>query len=360
MKFYNIYLSRKVICYFLVIFLALILLIWSAKAISFVSFITDKGVGFSDFFRLFILILPRLATMIIPISLFIAVLIVYNQMCDYNEIIIFKNSGLTNIKLANSTVAVAIFCCLICYYISFFLMPFTNKELRTARSNFNNNHISLVISSGTFETINKLTIYVQNKDENNQLLGILVYDERNPEYSTTITAQSGALKQEEQNANSLLLYLNNGTIERFYQQNQKLDILYFDSYAINLSDKSPSLSNIKWKANERYIGELLYPEGDSSVQDLKNYYIELHQRITYPLLSLILTLIAVSTVLDAKFSRHGSLIHNIKATSLAIIFIGLFIFSFNLIEYSDNFVVTTYLTLLIFAMLSLYRLKYNR
>ena len=84
--------------------MSLILLIWSAKAISFVGFITDKGVGVGDFFRLFALILPWLATTIIPISLFIAVLIAYNQMLSCNEIIIFKNAGLNNIKLANPAV----------------------------------------------------------------------------------------------------------------------------------------------------------------------------------------------------------------------------------------------------------------
>jgi len=360
MKLYNIYLSRKIISYFLVTFSTLILLIWSAKAIAFVEFITDKGVGIGDFLHLFILILPWLATIIIPISLFVVVLIGYNQMLSYNEIVIFKNASLDNTRLAKPAIIVAIFCCLICYYISFFLMPFTNRELRSTKSNFNNNYINLIISPGIFETVNKLTIYVQNRDPNDQLLGILVYDERNLEYSATITAKSGNLKQGQQNDNSLLLYLNKGTIERFYPQNHKLDLLYFDSYVINLSDNSQLSPSIRWKANERYIGELLHPDDNSSSQDLINYYVEFHQRITYPLLSLVLTLIATSTVLSAKFSRHGNLIHSLKAVLLAIIFVTLFMLSFNLIEYSSRLTPITYLILLVFIIFSLYRLKSNR
>ena len=360
MKLYNIYLGRKVIYYFLVTFLTLILLIWSAKAMTFVEFITDKGIGIGNFLYLFILILPWLATIIIPISLFMAVLVSCNQMISHNEIVIFRNAGLDNIKLAKPIITAAVLCCIICYYVSFFLTPFANKQLRHNRTNFKNNYSNLMISPGIFETINRLTIYVQNKDNNDQLFGILIYDERNPEYSTVITAQSGVLKQEEQNNNPLLLYLTQGTVERFYQQNQKLDILHFDSYVINLSDNSQSLPNIRWKANERYISELIHPDEDSSPQDLDNYYVELHQRITYPLLSLALALIVISTILSAKFSRYGNLMHSLKAVLLVVIFIGLFMAGVNLIEYSRKFTSVPYLTLLSFIILSFYRLKYNR
>lgn len=358
MKLYNIYLTRKITSYFLVTLITLILLIWFTKAITFIGFITEQGVSVSDFFNLFILILPWLFLIIIPVSLFLAVLIGYNQMLSHNEIIILKNAGLDNLKLARPAISVAIICCLICYLISFFVMPFANKKLRTVRSDLRNNYVNLVISHGIFESLNSLTIYVKNRDNtNNKLSGILIYDSRNAAYSTTVTAQSGVLNQGEQSDGSLLLYLNQGTVERFSYETQKTETLHFDSYVVNLSDNNQPIVNRRWKASERYIGELLSPDEKASAQDLQSYYAELHQRMTYPLLSLILTLIATATVLSNKFTRRGNLVHSLKASIFAAIFVGLFMFCYSLIENSNQLTPLIYLNLVFFVVVSFHHLK---
>jgi lipopolysaccharide export system permease protein len=354
MQIYNLYLARKITGSFLVIVSTLILLIWFAKAVGFIRFITEKGVSLIDFINLFVLILPWLLLIIIPISLFLAVLISYNQMSSHNEIVILKNTGLDNIKLAKPAIAVAVICCLICYLISFFLMPFSNKKLRSIRSDVGHNYVNLVISPGIFETLNSLTIYVKNRDQNNKLSGVLIYDSRNKEYSTTITASSGDIKQDN---GATLLYLGSGTAEKFNYQTKKTDILHFDSYVVNLADNSQPIKSPNWKAGERYINELLYPEEDASYQDLKNYYLELHQRIVYPLLSIVMTLIAVAFVLGGKFSRHGNSSHSVKATLCAAAFIVMVMFSYNLISKSSAFTPILYLTSLVFVIISFRILK---
>ncbi len=358
MKLYNLYLTRKIISYFLVTVLTLILLIWFTKAIVFIRFITEQGVSVSDFFNLFILILPWLFLIIIPVSLFLAVLICYNQMLSHNEIIILKNAGLDNLKLARPAIMVAVVCCLICYVISFFVMPFANKKLRTVRSDLKNNYVNLVISPGVFENLNSLTIYVKDRDNaNNKLSGILIYDIRNEKYSTTVTAQSGILNQGEQSDGAILLYLNQGTVERFNYETHKTETLNFDSYVVNLSDNNRPVVDRSWKASERYVGELLNPDEKASSQELQSFYIELHQRMTYPLLSLILTLIATATVLSNKFTRRGNLVHSLKASIFAAIFVGLFMFCYSLIEYSSQFTPLVYVNLVFFVVFSFHHLK---
>ena len=359
MKLYNRYLSHKITHSFLVTLVTLLFLIWFARAIPFIAFAAEQGIAIADFLNLFVLILPWLLLVIIPISLFVAILIGYNQMLSHNEIVILKNASLNNSKLAKPVIALAVICCLICYSISFFFMPFSNKKLRTIKSSFKSTYANLTINPGMFETFNKMTIYAQGRTEN-QLTGILIYDNSNSEYSATITAQKGALKQSEQNSNALLLYIDQGTAERFNYKTRKTDILNFDSYVVNLSENNQSENTIKWKAKERYIGELLNPEESSSFLELKKYYIELHQRITYPLLSLILGLIAASEILAGKFSRRGNLFHSLKATILATIFVGLFMLSYNLADYSSQLAPVMYLNLIFFVLLSFYRLRNSK
>ncbi|MFT6106900.1 MAG: lipopolysaccharide export system permease protein [Rickettsiales bacterium] len=349
MKLYNLYFLRKIFLSFAVILGVLILLIWFSKAISLIKYITESGVSIVDFFNLFILILPQLLLIIAPISLFIAVLVAYSQMISHNEIVVLKNSGLDKLTLAKPAILIATICCLTCFLVSFFLMPYANKKLRTIRTDFQTNYANLLISPGIFENLNSLTIYAKNRDENNMLEGVLIYDNRNNDHSTTITSKSGNINQK---GSAILLYLTSGTAQRFSHLTKKSTILHFDSYVINLKDSNQGEALLKWKANERYIDELLYPEKNSTKRDLREYRIEIHERITYPLLSIVFTLIACAFVLSGKFKRHGNDINNFKAIVVAIIFTGILIGGYGVVEKSPDLTPLLYLNILFFAVMS--------
>jgi lipopolysaccharide export system permease protein len=274
-------------------------------------------------------------------------------MISHNEIVILKNAGLDKFTLAKPAILIATICCLLCFLISFFLMPYANKKLRTIRNDFQHNYANLLISPGIFENLNSLTIYAKDRDQKNQLMGVLIYDNRNPEYSTTITSESGNINQK---GSAILLYLTSGTAQRFSHQTKKSDILHFDSYVINLKDSNQGEILLKWKANERYIDELLHPTEDSTKRDLREYYIEIHQRITYPLLSIVFTLIGCAFILSGKFKRHGNAIHNIKAVAVAVTFTGILIGGYNVVEKSPNLTPLLYLNILFFMIMSLFML----
>lgn len=330
------------------------MLIWFSRAISLIRFITEKGVSIADFFNLFILILPWLLLVIIPVSLFIAVLVAYNQLISHNELVILRNSGLNKLELAKPAISVATICFLICLFISFFLMPYANKKLRTIKLNFEHNYANLMISPGIFENLNSLTIYAKTRNSANELSGILIYDSRNQNYSNVITARSGVLRQD---GGAILLYLTDGSAQRSDYKTKKSDLLRFDSYVINLKDNNDLSTAHSWKASERYITELLYPEKSVSKEELAKYYVEIHQRITYPFLSLVLSLIACAFVLSGKFQRHGNLIHNVKASIVGIVFVTLLVSSYDLIEVNRNFTILLYLILVFFIFGSFLMLK---
>jgi lipopolysaccharide export system permease protein len=353
MKFYSFYLTRKLIASFAVIITTLVLLIWFSKAMSFIKFVTDKGVQISDFLNLFLLILPWLLLIIVPIALFIAVLTTYNQMSNHNEITILKNSGLSNYSIAKPAINLAILCCIFCFFVSLFLMPLANKKLRFVKSDFRVNYANIIISPGIFENLNSLTLYVKDRDEQGNLLGVFIYDSRNSEYANIITSDSGVMRQ----GKNVLLYLNRGTAQRFNYASRKTDVLNFDSYVVNLSDNNKASVNFRWKAQEMYVHELLNPSPEASEKDLADYIVELHQRFTYPLFSVVLSLIAMSCLLNGKFSRYGNARHNVVAFIFAAIFIISTMFGYKVIEASPHLSFLLYLNLLIFVLVSLYFLK---
>ena len=357
MKLYNKYIFYKTITAFFALSALLVILIWFSRTIAFVRYITENGVELQQFSLLFILILPWLLLFIIPISLFAAVILIYNRLLINNEITVLKNSGLTKISISKPAIFIASFFTLFCFLISFYLMPAANKQLRVARTNFENNYSNLSFSKGTFENLKSLTIYVKDKNDQNQLFGILLHDARNAEYSTPITAKRGNLKSE---GGSLLLYMQDGTVQRFSYKDNKEEILSFDDYVFNLSDNNKGTALQKrWKAKERFLNELLSPSDDSTPEDKIQYQIELQQRITYPLMSLVLVMVALAFILRGDLNRRGNSLNIALAAIIGILFIGITIMIYRFLETSLNLMPLLYLHFIFFFGVALYMLKAN-
>lgn len=354
MKIYSRYILNRVIVGFLGFSAILISLIWFSRAIGFVKYITENGIEISKFFYLFVLILPWLLLFIIPVSFFAAILIIYNRLISTNEITILKNSGLTKGAIARPIASLAILLSLICFLIAFFIMPFANRELRLIRNDLKNNYANLAFNPKTFETFKNLTIYAKDRDENNKLFGILLHDERSKEYSLTITAKHGVITS---NDYASLLYMEEGTVQKYNHVEKKSEILNFDTYVFNLTEGNADATAWHWKPKERYLTELLFPEIDLEEKDMTEFRSELNQRFTYPLLSIVFAAIALAFVLRGNFSRSGNLPNTIYAIITGTVFLIITIASYKLIDASANYMVLLYLNFIIFFALSLRMLK---
>lgn len=273
-----------------------------------------------------------------------------------NEITILKNSGLTKIAIGKPVLWLALLSSIVCFSISFYFMPASNKELRLSRINFKENYTNLAVNPQTFETLKNLTIYAKNRNLENKLFGILLHDERSKSYSITITAEKGNIAMEN---NSALLYMENGTIQKFNYITQKTEILNFDNYVFNLTDNKDEKSTMHWKQKERFLNELINPNDNANPDELAKYRAELHQRLTYPLLPIVFAIIALASILRGSFNRKGNIFNIILAVSLSTIFLILIIVSYDLIESSPKFIPLLYFILTLFFIISLYTLTSN-
>jgi lipopolysaccharide export system permease protein len=335
--------------------LTLVSVILLTRSSSFLVFITEKGIGLLDFLSLFILLIPWLLTIIIPASLFISLLICFNKMIYSNEIAILKNAGLSKFNIIKPVILLAIISSIICYIIALYLMPMANKVLKMKKYNFQLNYSNIMISERVFEHLNDRTIIVEER-EGNILSGILIYDNSNPDYSITITAIDGMI---EKKINSLLIHLYKGTIQRFNNETEITEILKFDSYVVDLNQEEKT-SDVTWKARERYFGELLDYDPNLHPKHIAQYKVEVHKRITMPLFSIILTLIATSSLFSSSFNRRGNLKNILKAIFLAILFIILSVLIYNMMEKSMIFTPLIYLNFLIFFIFCSFLIAKNK
>ncbi len=334
----------------------LIFLIWFSRVNGFVSYITENGVEVSKFINLFLLILPWLLMVIIPISIFIGTLINFYRLKNSNEITILKNSGLTKFQICKPVIYLSIICSLICYSIAFFLMPFSNRMLRESRLAINENYTNIAFKSQTFENFKDLTIYSKKRDENNHLFEIFLHDKRSNEYSLTITARSGKIIVQNKLA---LLQMEQGTVQKYNYKDRKSEIMKFDNYVFNLSENTKLNSNNKFKANEYYFHELLNPPDNLSKTEYNKIKNEIHERLIDPLLSIVLTLIALSLILKGEYKRTGNSSNITYAILTASTYFMLNIISYSFIKYYNYFVILPYLNFIAFVYLSIYLLRKN-
>ena len=274
----------------------------------------------------------------------------YNQLINCNEITILKNSGLTKAKIARPIASIAIITSIFCFITAFYFMPYANRELRLSRIDFQNNYSNISFNPQTFETLRDLTIYAKKRDDQNHLFGILLHDKRSPKYSITITAGSGNIVTKDDSA---LLYMKNGTLQKLNYVDNKTEILNFDDYVFNLTESNKKSGSFHWKAKERYIDELLNPEESSSEEDLAGYRAEINQRLIYPLLPIIFSIIASACILRGSFKRHGNVSNIILATALAVTFLFSTIICCDLIETSSNFVPLLYVDFITFFFIGI-------
>lgn len=273
-----------------------------------------------------------------------------------NEISILKNAGLSKLQIVKPIIFLAVICSLIGYLIAFCLMPMANKTLKMKKYDFKYNYTNILITPGIFEHLSGLTINVE-KREGNSLSGILIYDDRNPEYSITITAVAGII---EKKGSSLFIHLNNGTIQRFNNKTNTTEILQFDDYVIDLNQNDKSDNNFIWKAREAYFNELLNYDQNMSAKYIAQYRVEVHKRITMPLFSLLLTLIAVSCLFKGTFNRRGNIKNILQAIFVAIIFAILSILIYDLMENSIKFAPLIYMHFVIFFIIPIHSLIKNK
>lgn len=350
MRLHNRYIFDTVIKKFFIILALLIAIIWFSKTISFVKYITENGIETSKFLSLFLLILPSFLIYLIPISLFIAITISINKFINHNEIAVLRNSYLSDFKISTPIIKIAFYMTFFSLIISFFLAPYSNKRLSTERENLKNNYSNISFNQSVFEHMKDLTIYINKKDSNAIFHGILLNDSRNKNIDLTITSNTGYLIIDK---DSLILSMQDGTIQRFNKESNEVSILKFDEYAFNLREEEKIDQSYRWRIREMNIFELISPAIHSQLPNRDIFVAEIHKRISISLVNIILSIIPISILMTSEFSRRG----NIKSILLCILLSILsLIIIIALIKSSEKNLILCYINYILISSITLFGL----
>jgi len=187
------YFFKEFISLFTLILISTCVIVWIVQAVNYLDFVTEDGHAFSVYFTYSILNIPKVIGRLIPLVFLISLLTTILQFEKNNELLVFWTSGLNKIRLVNLAFKISILITLFQLLLSLTISP---SSLNFARSILKSSSItlfsSLVKEKKFNDTVKGLTIFVEEKKPNGEMLNVFLRDDTSSNAkSKTIIAKKG-------------------------------------------------------------------------------------------------------------------------------------------------------------------------
>ena len=180
--------------FFLLSSMSLSLIILVVQAVNFLDYISEDGHGIYTYFGITMLNFPKIFSRVMPFCIFITIFYVINKYELKNELLIFWNIGIRKIKFINTLIIFSIFFLILQLTLNVIIVP---KSLDQAREFVRNSNIdffpNLIKEKKFIDAVESLTIFVEKKKENGELINIYLKDNLNKNQSQIIYAKKGKL-----------------------------------------------------------------------------------------------------------------------------------------------------------------------
>lgn len=304
MKKLNIYITKQIIIGFLLVSFSLMSIIWLSQSLRFLDLIASDGISVGIFVELTTLLMPRIFTVLAPISLFAAVLFVYNRMLSDRELVVMKSAGISPWQLAKPAIFVGFLLVLGNVYVMNIGIPKAEDAFNDLEWRVKNNISHLMFREGEFTTFQPgLTVFITSHEDDGSVGGILINDERNPQQKSTTSAEKGVIVQTEKGPRIVLV---NGNRQEINLKSGRFSSVSFEKYSVDFGLKETKARR-KNSVRVRSFSELWGALNESSLPQNERYkwFVEGNKRIATPLLALVYALIGCTGLLTSSFNRRG-------------------------------------------------------
>lgn len=303
----NIYILRQIALATILVALTLTGAVWLTQSLRFIDWIVNRGLPWTTFGYISMLILPNFLVVILPIALFAAVLFTYNKMQTDSEIVVMRAVGVGPGRLMAPALMVAAGATLACYLLTLYLLPTSYRAFKDLQFEIRNSYSNVLLQEGVFTVIDKnLTLFIREQGSKGDLHGLMVQDERRPEKPATMVAERGLIAN---TADGPRLLMVNGNRQELDRKTGRVSFLFFDRYVVEIDKASAGDSNSRIReSTERYLDELLSPDDIDDPRLIKRMQAEGHERLVSPLYGFSFVMIALAALLAGDFTRRGQAI----------------------------------------------------
>jgi lipopolysaccharide export system permease protein len=280
--------------------------VWLTQSLRLLDLVINRGQSAATFAYLTLLILPSLLVIILPIAFFAGTLYALNKLSMDSELVVMWACGYSRAQLALPVFVMAAAVMAATYICGLYLMPLGQRAVNEKVFSIRADIGAALLNQGEFNTPARgLTVFIRELDNDGNIHGVLVHDNRVRTRPITYIARSGQLVQ---SINGARLIMYDGTVEQSVKQGAELSILKFKSYTFDLDQFANTTRGTGRDTNELFLPELLKPSRAASMTPrLRNaYYAEAHNRLAAPLYCILFALIALIAVVQGRRSRGAN------------------------------------------------------
>ena len=253
--------------FFLICIASLSLIVWIIQAVNFLDFVTEDGHGLIVYFKYTLLNIPKIISRLMPFIFFIAIYYSINKSENNNELKIFWINGIDKKEFLKTLLKYSIFFLIVQLILNSFLVPYTQNKARTyIQSSSIDFFPSLIDEKKFIDTVERLTIYIEQKNKDDEYKNIFIKDEKDLSSIRIIYAEKGNLvNNEDQRA----LKLSNGKIINI--DNKNITAFDFKSTVFDLS-RYLTKSIVDFKIQEKNTKMLIDCYVNFHLLENENYY----------------------------------------------------------------------------------------
>lgn len=250
--------------------------------------------------------MPRIFTILAPISLFAAILFVYNRMLSDQELVVMKSAGISPLQLAIPSIWIGVFLAFTNIWVMNYGIPKSETAFKDLEWKIKNNVSHLMFREGEFTNLPKqknFTIFISSHEDDGTVGGIMINDERDPVKHSTTTAEKGVIIQTSAGPRIILV---NGNRQEIDRRNGRFSSVNFERYSVDFGLKGTrarSKNSVRVNSFSDLISAL--DNSELSDNDKRKWFVEGNKRITTPILAIVFALIGCTGLLISNFSRRG-------------------------------------------------------
>jgi len=362
--------------FFITTLVSLSVIIWVFQAVNYLDVIIEDGRDFKTYIYFSLLNLPKIISKIFPFAIFFSFTYVISRYELKNELVIFWNIGINKIKLYNFLFTCSIVITIFQITLSSLIVPKSQSYARELLRNSDVNFIGSFLKTKNFnDTIKGLTIYIENKDEKNNLKNIFL-KKQNLNNDFQITYAKEGYFQKGLNSNDLILidgetisYLNNKITKfNFSQTNYSLSNLQSNATLATKTQENSTQDLIECILYLNFNNKELTSANNlklanCSELNLDNIFSEIYKRLIIPFYIPILIIVSLCLIFKSKEKVNYLKFRAI----LFLIGLGIIIFSESTLRFINEFFIhnLTISSIPFFFIISnyvyiFYQLKNNR
>lgn len=308
-------------------------MIWLLQSIRLMDLVINKNMNVLDFLQMSVLLIPGMLIVLFPLSFFSGVYSGLKKMVIDSEMDAIYAAGISRLRVLKPLFLLSLVVVGCTYFISLYAMPAGRIAFGDLKYELQNNSDNLQVEAGTFNKLSdKITIYVEEIENNQWMKNIIVQDNTRANIPVTWTAEEGVLKLDKQNHPNL--FLIKGTRQEI--SDEQTSVLEFKSHQIDLSKQAKKKNTRHKKTSERFLLELLETGHLTTDKQRNKYKAEFYKRLLWPLAPLGLMFIPLYFLFKPIKSRFGITRPSIISIILAVIFIALEMFFNSRISSGDE------------------------